>query len=228
MTTTTPTRDGVMVIPQWAREWQATLFDHGWMIPGYPPELGGRSCTPTQTLIFLEELARRGIPRSLHFGGYAIVGPSLLEFGDDAQQALVARRHPGRHRVVRRHVRAQRRVRPRQPLDPRRRRRRQLRRERPEGLDQLRHGGREVLLLRADRPERAQAQGHLGADHRRGQPGLRGAPAAPHLGPGRVRRGLPHRRRRAQGRTSSARSTTAGASRWGRSPTSAAGCGSRA
>ena len=30
-------------------------------------------------------------------------------------------------------------------------------------------------------------------------PGLRGAPAAPHLGPGRVRRGVPHRRRRAQG-----------------------------
>ena len=134
--------DGIMVIPRWAREWQATLFDHGWMIPGYPPELGGRSCTPTQTLIFLEELARRGIPRSLHFGGYAIVGPSLLEFGDEAQQRDGPRRHPGRHRVVHRHVRAQRRVRPRQPLDPRRRRRRQLRRERPEGLDQLRHGRR--------------------------------------------------------------------------------------
>jgi alkylation response protein AidB-like acyl-CoA dehydrogenase len=79
---------GIMVIPQWARDWQATLFDHGWMIPGYPPELGGRNCTPTQTLIFLEELARLGIPRSVHFGGYAIVGPSLLEFGDEAQQAM--------------------------------------------------------------------------------------------------------------------------------------------
>jgi alkylation response protein AidB-like acyl-CoA dehydrogenase len=80
--------DGIMVIPEWARRWQATLFDHGWMIPGYPPELGGRSCTPTQTLIYLEEMARLGIPRSVHFGGYAIVGPSLLEFGDEAQQAL--------------------------------------------------------------------------------------------------------------------------------------------
>src|SRR5439155_24021672 len=26
-------------IPQWARDWQATLFDNGWMVPGYPPEL---------------------------------------------------------------------------------------------------------------------------------------------------------------------------------------------
>ena len=75
-------------IPEWARRWQATLFDSGWMIPAYPPELGGRNATPAQTLIFLEELARRGIPRSVHFGGYAIVGPSLLEFGNDEQKAM--------------------------------------------------------------------------------------------------------------------------------------------
>jgi alkylation response protein AidB-like acyl-CoA dehydrogenase len=80
----------VDLIPQWARDWQATLFDHGWMIPGYPRELGGRDATPVQTLVYLEEMARRRIPRSLHFPGYAIVAPSLLEFGDDAQQALVA------------------------------------------------------------------------------------------------------------------------------------------
>jgi alkylation response protein AidB-like acyl-CoA dehydrogenase len=80
--------DGIMIIPDWARAWQATLFDHGWMIPGYPPELGGRDATPVQTLIYLEEMAGRGLPRSLHFGGYAIVGPSLLEFGDADQQAL--------------------------------------------------------------------------------------------------------------------------------------------
>ena len=75
-------------IPAWAREWQATLFDNRWMIPAYPPELGGRNATPVQTLIFLEELASRGIPRSVHFGGYAIVGPSLLEFGNDEQKAM--------------------------------------------------------------------------------------------------------------------------------------------
>ena len=56
------------------------------MIPGYPPELGGRNCTPVQTLIYLETLASRRIPRSGHFPGYAIVAPSLLEFGNDEQQ----------------------------------------------------------------------------------------------------------------------------------------------
>jgi alkylation response protein AidB-like acyl-CoA dehydrogenase len=75
-------------IPQWAREWQALLFDNGWMIPGYPPELGGRNATPLQSLLYTEEMSSRGLPRSVHFGGYAIVGPSLLEFGDEAQRAL--------------------------------------------------------------------------------------------------------------------------------------------
>jgi alkylation response protein AidB-like acyl-CoA dehydrogenase len=80
-------QDGDLV-PQWMRDWQATLFDHGWMIPGYPPELGGRNCTPVQTLIYLETLASRRIPRSGHFPGYAIVAPSLLEFGNEAQRAM--------------------------------------------------------------------------------------------------------------------------------------------
>ncbi len=80
--------DSDEIIPEWARAWQATLFDHGWMIPGYPPELGGRNATPVQTLVYLEEMAARGIPRSLHFPGYAIVAPSLLEFGTPDQQAL--------------------------------------------------------------------------------------------------------------------------------------------
>jgi alkylation response protein AidB-like acyl-CoA dehydrogenase len=75
-------------IPQWLREWQATLFDHGWMVPGYPPELGGRNATPVQTLIYLEELALQRIPRATHFPGYAIVAPSLLEFGNDEQKQL--------------------------------------------------------------------------------------------------------------------------------------------
>ncbi len=79
--------DGELV-PQWMRDWQATLFDHGWMIPGYPPELGGRSCTPVQTLIYLETLAGRRVPRSGHFPGYAIVAPSLLEFGNEEQRAM--------------------------------------------------------------------------------------------------------------------------------------------
>ena len=77
------------IVPDWARQWQATLFDHGWMIPGYPPELGGRNATLVQTLVYLEELARRRVLRSFHYPGYGIVAPSLLEFGNDEQKKLV-------------------------------------------------------------------------------------------------------------------------------------------
>jgi len=75
-------------IPRWAREWQATLFDNGWMVPSYPPEFGGRDATALESLVYQEEMGSRGIPRSVHFGGYAIVGPSLLEFGTDTQKSL--------------------------------------------------------------------------------------------------------------------------------------------
>src|SRR5262245_55922149 len=77
-------------IPEWARSWQRTLFDNGWLIPSYPPELGGRNASPIEMLIYMEELARRGIPRSLNFQGYAIAGPSLLDFGSEEQKKLVA------------------------------------------------------------------------------------------------------------------------------------------
>ncbi len=80
---------GDEIFPAWLRAWQATLFDKGWMIPGYPPELGGRDCTPVQTLIYLEELSKRRIPRATHFPGYAIVAPSLLEYGNEEQRTLV-------------------------------------------------------------------------------------------------------------------------------------------
>ena len=64
--------------------------------------------------------AARGIPRSLHFPGYAIVAPSLLEFGNDEQQAARAGRDPRRHDLVHRHERAQRGLRPRRAADARR------------------------------------------------------------------------------------------------------------
>jgi len=79
---------GTDLVPAWARRWQATLFDHGWMVPSLPTHLGGRNATATQTALVLEELARRDLPRSLHFGGYGIAAPSLLEFGTPDQQAM--------------------------------------------------------------------------------------------------------------------------------------------
>jgi alkylation response protein AidB-like acyl-CoA dehydrogenase len=76
-------------IPDWARTWQAALFDHGYLMPENPPGLGGRGASALETLVHLDELSRRGLPRSLHFPGWGIVAPTLLEFGTEAQRALV-------------------------------------------------------------------------------------------------------------------------------------------
>ncbi len=133
-----PARD---LIPQWARDWQATLFDHGWMIPGYPPELGGRNCTPVQTLVYLEEMAsarhaavgplprlrdRRAEPaRVRHDEQQRALAPAAIR-GDTVWCIGMSEPNAGSDLAG--------------APDPRRGARRPLRRQRPEGLDVLRDG----------------------------------------------------------------------------------------
>ncbi len=73
-------------IPDWSRAWQQRLFDAGWLVPGWPPELGGRSATPVQQLVYFEEMARIPVQRSYNPQGLTIIVPSLRDFGSDAQQ----------------------------------------------------------------------------------------------------------------------------------------------
>jgi alkylation response protein AidB-like acyl-CoA dehydrogenase len=73
-------------LPEWARAWQRTLFDAGWLVPGWPPELGGRDATPVQQMIYFEELSKRAIPRSLNPQGLGIIAPSIRDYGTDAQR----------------------------------------------------------------------------------------------------------------------------------------------
>ncbi len=73
-------------LPDWARDWQRRLFDAGWLVPGWPPELGGRNATPAQQMIYFEELKRREIPRSLNPQGLGIIAPSLRDYGTPEQQ----------------------------------------------------------------------------------------------------------------------------------------------
>ena len=73
-------------LPDWARRWQRTLFDAGWLVPGWPPELGGRNATPVQQMVYFEEFARRQVPRSHNIQGLTIFAPSVIDFGTEAQQ----------------------------------------------------------------------------------------------------------------------------------------------
>jgi alkylation response protein AidB-like acyl-CoA dehydrogenase len=73
-------------IPSWARRWQRLLFDHGWLLPGNPPEFGGRNATVLQQYVHAEELSRRRIYPSFNPQGVGIIAASILSFGTAEQK----------------------------------------------------------------------------------------------------------------------------------------------
>jgi alkylation response protein AidB-like acyl-CoA dehydrogenase len=77
-------------MPDWARAWQRRQFDAGWLVPGWPPELGGRNATPTQQMIYFEELASRDLQRTANVQGLGIVAPSILDYGTEEQKERFA------------------------------------------------------------------------------------------------------------------------------------------
>jgi len=81
-----PTARSSADVPEWARRWQRTLFDAGWLLPGKPPEYGGRNATLPQQLAHLEELSRRRIYHSFNPQGLGIIAASILTFGTEEQK----------------------------------------------------------------------------------------------------------------------------------------------
>jgi alkylation response protein AidB-like acyl-CoA dehydrogenase len=73
-------------IPEWARRWQRLMFDNGWLLPGYPPEFGGRSATLLQQYVHQQELARRRAYLTFNPQGVGIIAASLISFGTPEQQ----------------------------------------------------------------------------------------------------------------------------------------------
>jgi alkylation response protein AidB-like acyl-CoA dehydrogenase len=73
-------------MPGWARRWQRRLFDNGWLVPGWPPEYGGRNAGPTQQMIYFEEFSRRQVRRSTNPQGLSIVTPSIVDYGTPEQK----------------------------------------------------------------------------------------------------------------------------------------------
>ncbi len=73
-------------IPEWARRWQRLLYESGWLVPGWPPEYGGRNATPVQQMVYFEELTRLGVPRSCNPQGLSIITPSIIDYGTEDQK----------------------------------------------------------------------------------------------------------------------------------------------
>jgi alkylation response protein AidB-like acyl-CoA dehydrogenase len=73
-------------LPDWARTFQRKLFEAGYLVPGWPPELGGRNATPKEQMAYFEVITERTAPRSLNPQGLSICAASIVEYGTDDQK----------------------------------------------------------------------------------------------------------------------------------------------
>ena len=73
-------------LPDWAREFQRAMFEAGYLVPGWPPELGGRNATPQEQMVYFEVITERMAPRSLNPQGLSICAASIVEFGTEDQR----------------------------------------------------------------------------------------------------------------------------------------------
>ncbi len=69
------------------RAWHRKLFDAGYAGLSWPVEYGGRGGTPSQQVIFEEELGRAGAPGLANHLGIFHVAPAIMAYGTDAQKA---------------------------------------------------------------------------------------------------------------------------------------------
>jgi alkylation response protein AidB-like acyl-CoA dehydrogenase len=77
-------------LPEWAREWQRQLYAAGYLVPAWSPEYGGRNASPVQTMVYMEEMGRRELPRSFNPQGLSIITPSILDYGTEEQKQRFA------------------------------------------------------------------------------------------------------------------------------------------
>ncbi|MFP4553637.1 MAG: acyl-CoA dehydrogenase family protein [Actinomycetota bacterium] len=69
-----------------SKEWQRTLYDHGWAGITWPKEYGGRGGTPMEAAIFAEEESKAGAPGGVFAVGIGMAGPTLIAHGTEEQK----------------------------------------------------------------------------------------------------------------------------------------------
>jgi acyl-CoA dehydrogenase len=69
-----------------ARLWFERMRDRGWTVPEWPKEYGGAGLSPQQGKILKEEMKRIKARTPLYGIGIWMLGPALLEYGNEAQK----------------------------------------------------------------------------------------------------------------------------------------------
>jgi len=67
--------------------WLDRMAERGWTAPTWPVEYGGGGLSPSEFKILVEELQRIQARPPLGGMGLSMIGPTLLEYGTDAQKA---------------------------------------------------------------------------------------------------------------------------------------------
>jgi len=65
--------------------WRKRLGEKGWGTPTWPREYGGGGLTATEARVLRDEMERIGAPNPIGGMGVGMFGPTLLEYGDEAQ-----------------------------------------------------------------------------------------------------------------------------------------------
>lgn len=68
-----------------ARAWGQALAERGWVTPHWPAEFGGAGLGVMELFILQEEMMRAQVPTVSGIGAY-LLGPTLLEYGSEAQR----------------------------------------------------------------------------------------------------------------------------------------------
>jgi acyl-CoA dehydrogenase len=70
------------------RRWFDACYERGWTVPGWPSAYGGAGLERAEQRIVREEMAAIGAPPPLTGMGVTMIGPTILEFGNEAQKRL--------------------------------------------------------------------------------------------------------------------------------------------
>jgi alkylation response protein AidB-like acyl-CoA dehydrogenase len=77
-----------------SKQWQRTLHEGRWAVPGWPEVYGGREATPVELMLYEHELAAVHPPRAINVIGTGWAGAALLRHGTEAQQQRYLPRIP--------------------------------------------------------------------------------------------------------------------------------------
>jgi alkylation response protein AidB-like acyl-CoA dehydrogenase len=78
--------DGAELTREQRRSWQRFLYEHGWGVPTWPVEFGGRGLGMIENLIWNQCKAEAGLQYIFDFVGMGLAGPTIIARGTPEQK----------------------------------------------------------------------------------------------------------------------------------------------